>query len=165
MDVLDDKALRKKVQSVVEVQRQVYKEVLDKVQANGVKRRVAASRGNLPICSVGEYVLVACMRHSGSTLKLMMTWTKSWRVAVAPGPHAYGVQEIVSGKVRDIDVARMRFLRGRRFRDTAELKKVFQHAFTQEEFEMAAIVDMANAENGSGFEVEEEWVGFDKENT
>ena len=30
---------------------------------------------------------------------------------------------------------------------------------------MAAIVDMANAENGSGFEVEEEWVGFDKENT
>ena len=45
MDVLDDKALRKKVQSVVEVQRQVYKEVLDKVQANGVKRRVAANRG------------------------------------------------------------------------------------------------------------------------
>ena len=45
VDVLDDKALRKKVQSVVEVQRQVYKEVLDKVQANGVKRRVAANRG------------------------------------------------------------------------------------------------------------------------
>ena len=28
---------------------------------------------------------------------------------------------------------------------------------------MAAIVDMANAENGSRFEVEVEWVGFDKE--
>ena len=42
MDVLDDKALRKKVQSVVEVQRQVYKEVLDKVQANGVKRRAVS---------------------------------------------------------------------------------------------------------------------------
>ena len=105
------------------------------------------------------------MRHSGSTLKLMMTWTESWRVAVAPGPHAYGVQEIVSGKVRDIDVARMRFLSGRRFRDTAELKKVFQHAFTQGEFEMAAIVDMANAENGSGFEVDVEWVGFDRKDS
>ena len=41
---------------------------------------------------------------------------------------------------------------------TAELREVFQHAFMQGEFEMAAIVDMANAENGSGFEVEVEWV-------
>ena len=28
---------------------------------------------------------------------------------------------------------------------------------------MAAIVDISNTENGSGFEVEVEWVGFDKE--
>ena len=46
---------------------------------------------------------------------------------------------------------------------TAELKEVFQHAFTQGEFDMAAIVDMLNAENGSGFEVEVAWVGFDQE--
>ena len=39
---------------------------------------------------------------------------------------------------------------------TAELKEVCQHAFTQGEFEMAAIVDMVNAENGSGFEAEVE---------
>ena len=30
-------------------------------------------------------------------------------------------------------------------------------------FEMAAIVDMANADNGYGFEVKVEWVGFAKE--
>ena len=30
---------------------------------------------------------------------------------------------------------------------------------------MAAIVDMANAENGSRFEVEVEWVGLEKEDT
>ena len=41
---------------------------------------------------------------------------------------------------------------------TAELKEVFQHAFTQGGFEMAAIVDIANVENGSGLEVEVEWV-------
>ena len=28
---------------------------------------------------------------------------------------------------------------------------------------MAAIVDISNTENGSGFEVEVEWVGLDKE--
>ena len=59
----------------------------------------------------------------------------------------------------------MRFYADAALANTAELKEVFRHALTQGEFEMAAIVDMANAENGSGFEVEEEWVGFDKENT
>ena len=46
---------------------------------------------------------------------------------------------------------------------TAELKDFFQHAFTQGEFEMAAIVDLAEAESGPDYEVEVEWVGFDKE--
>ena len=54
--VPDDKALRK-VQSVVEVQSRLHK-VLDKVQANHGVQREAASPGNLPNFSVGEYVLV-----------------------------------------------------------------------------------------------------------
>ena len=48
---------------------------------------------------------------------------------------------------------------------TAEPKEVLQHAFTHGGFEMAAAVDMANAENGSRFEVEVEWVGLEKEDT
>ena len=40
---------------------------------------------------------------------------------------------------------------------------MFQHAFTQGEFEMAAIVDMSPAEDGPGFDVEVEWVGFGQE--
>ena len=86
---------------------------------------------------------------------------------VAQRPHVYGVQNIVSGEVREVHVARMRFYVGAALTITAELKEVFQHAFTLSEFEMAAIVHMANemtnAENGSGFEAEVEWVGFDKE--
>ena len=46
---------------------------------------------------------------------------------------------------------------------TAELEGVFQHAFTQGDVEMAAIVDIANEETVSGFEVGVEWVRFDKE--
>ena len=66
VDELDDKALRKKVQSVAEVQGH-HKDVLDKVQANRGKQRAAASGGNLPNFVVGEYVLVARVRRSGST--------------------------------------------------------------------------------------------------
>ena len=108
MDVLNDKALREKVQSVVEVQSQLHNEVLDKVQATRGKQRVAARRGNLPNFAVGEYVLVARVRRSGSTPKLLMTWTGPWCVVVFERPHVYGVQNIVSGEVRDVHVARMR---------------------------------------------------------
>ena len=92
-----------------------------------------------------------------------MTWTGPWCVVVFERPHVYGVQNIVSGEVRDVHVARMRFYADAALAIIAELKEVLQHAFTQGEFEMAVIVEMANAENRSGFEVEVEWVGFDKE--
>ena len=52
MDVLDEKAFRAKVQSVVAAQSQLRKEVLDKVQANRGKQRAAASRGSLPFFSL-----------------------------------------------------------------------------------------------------------------
>ena len=99
MVVFDDKAIRKKVHTVVEVQSQLHEEILDKVQANRGKQRVAASRGNLMNVTVGEYVLVARVRRSGSTPKLLMTWTGLWCVVVAQRPHVYDVQNIVSGEV------------------------------------------------------------------
>ena len=73
VDVLDDKALRKKVQSLVQVQIQLHKEVLDKVQAKRGKQRAAASRGHVPNFSFGEYVLVVRVRRSGLTPKYLMT--------------------------------------------------------------------------------------------
>ena len=109
VDVLDDKAFRKKVQSAVEVQSQLHKEVWDKTQANHGKQRAAANRGNLPNFAVGEYVLVVRLRRSGSTPKLFMTWTGPWRVMVPQRPQVYGVYNIVSGEVQDVHVARMRF--------------------------------------------------------
>ena len=109
MDVLDEKALRAKVQNVVAPQSQLHKEVLDMVQANRGKQRAAASRGNLTNFVVGDYVLVAWVQGGGSTLNLLMAWTEPWRVVVAQRLHVYGVQNIVSGEVRDVHLARMRF--------------------------------------------------------
>ena len=39
---------------------------------------------------------------------------------------------------------------------------MFQHAFRQGEFEMAGIVDVSKAEEGHGFDVKMNWVGFDE---
>ena len=163
VDVLDEKSLRLNVQHVAEAQRHLHKGVLDKVQASRSKHRASARVGSLPDFVVGDYVLVARVRRRGSTPKLLMTWTGPWRIVAAERLHVYGVQNIVSGEVRDVHVARLRFYADAALEITAELKEVFQHAFTQGEFEMAAIVDMSVAEDGPGFDVEVEWVGFDKE--
>ena len=117
--MLDEKALRAKVQGVVAAQSQLHK-ILDNVQANRGKKRVAAGRGSLPGGFVGDYVLVARVRRSGSTPKLLMTWTGPWRVVVAQRSHEYGVQNIVSGEVRDVHVARMRFYADAALEITAE---------------------------------------------
>ena len=69
----------------------------------------------------------------------------------------------MSGEVRDVHVARLRFYADSALTVNADLKDVFQHAFTQGEFEMAAIVDLAEAEDDPGYVVEVEWVGFGKE--
>lgn len=72
------------------------------------------------------------------------------------------MQKIVSGGVRNVHVPRMQSCTDA-LAITAEYKKVFPHAFPQEEFEMAAIVDIYG-ERGETVEVK--WVGFDKkENT
>ena len=89
--MLDARALRQHLQGVVEAQSQLHKEVLDKVQANPGKQRVAASRGSKPNFTVGDYVLVARIRRSGSTPKPLMTWTGPWRVVVADRQHVYRV--------------------------------------------------------------------------
>ena len=42
------------------------------------------------------------------------------------------------------------------------LREVFQHIFTQGEFEMTGIVDISEAEEGQGFDVKVDWVGFER---
>ncbi|CAB1117174.1 unnamed protein product [Ectocarpus sp. CCAP 1310/34] len=69
-----------------------------------------------------------------------MTWTGPWRIVAAVRPHVCGVQNIVWGEDRDVHVARLRFYADASLEITAGSKDVFKHAFTQEEFEMAAIV-------------------------
>ena len=70
---------------MVEAQSQLQSEILGKVQVNRGER-VVASRGSLPNFAVGEYVLVARVRRSGSTPKLLIPWTGPWRMVVPQRP-------------------------------------------------------------------------------
>ena len=162
MDALDEEALPRKVVNVVEVQQRLHKVVEEWVKKNRDRQRQAASRGQLPNCAVGDYVMVAWVRRSGSTPNLVSTWTGPWRIVTADKVHVYGVQNIVTSKVKDVDVVRLRFYADKDLEMTAALKEVFQQAFTQGEFVMARIVDISEAEEGQGFYVKVDWVGLDE---
>ena len=45
---------------------------------------------------------------------------------------------------------------------TAALMEVFRHASKQGEFEITGIVDISEADDGHGFDVKVDWVGFDE---
>ena len=92
--------------------------------------------------------MVARVRRPGSTPKFVSTWTGPWRIVTADKVHVYGVQNIVTGEVKDVHVVRLRFYADKDLEMTAALKEVVQHAFTQGEFEMAGIVDILEAKDG-----------------
>ncbi|CAM9914211.1 unnamed protein product [Ectocarpus sp. 13 AM-2016] len=151
--VLDEMVLRLKVQHVVEAQRHLQKEVLDKVQGSRSQHRAYARVGSVPEIVEGDYVLMAGVRRRGFTPKILITWRGPWRVVAAERPQVYGVQNIVSGEVRNVHVARLRFDADAALEITAELKETFQHAFAQDR-------GYVGGEDGPGFDVEVEWVRF-----
>ena len=65
MGVLYAEALAQHVQHVVEAQTALCKEVLDKVDIKLATRCKVASRRQLPLLTVGDYVLVARVRQMG----------------------------------------------------------------------------------------------------
>ena len=153
VDALDEEALRREVANVVKAQQRLHKVVEERMKGNRERQRQAASRGQLPNFAMGDYVMVARARRPGSTPKLVSTWTGPWRNVTADKVHVYGIQNILMDEVKDVHVIRLRFYPDKDLEMTATLKEVFQHAFTQGEFEMAGIVDISEAEDGQGFDV------------
>ena len=106
--------------------------------------------------------MVARVRRPGSTPKLVSTWRGPWRVITADKICVYGVQNLITGEVKDVHVVRLLFYEDKYLEMTVALKEVFQHAFTESEFETAEIVDISEAEDGQGFNVKVDWVSFDE---
>ena len=85
---------------------------------------LAQDQAVLPKFAAGDFVLYARVRRQGVTPKLMSTWTGPWRVVAADHAHVYSVQNIVSGKVHQAHVARLRFYADSHLNITADFKDV-----------------------------------------
>ena len=130
MDALDEEALRRNVSNVVEAQQRLYMGVEDRVKKNREIQKQAASRGQLPNFAVGDYVIVARARRSGSTPKLMSTCTGRWRIVTADKVHVYGVQNTLTDEVEHVHVVRLRFYADKDLEMTAGLKEVSKCFYT-----------------------------------
>ena len=67
----------------------------------------------------------------------MATWTGPWRVFGAHHKHVFEIQNIVTGRVQTAHVARLRFYADSQLNVAADVKDVFQHAYSQGQFQMA----------------------------
>ena len=83
----------------------------------------------------------------------MSTWTGPWRVVTADKVHVNSVQNIVTGKVKDVHVVRHGFYADKDLDMTAALKQLSPHTLVQVEFEMARIVDISEVKDGQDFDV------------
>ena len=90
--------------NVVKAQQGLHKVVEERVKKNLVRQRKPASKVQLPNFAVGDYVMGARVRRSGSTPKVVSTWRSPWRTVTADKVHVYGVQNIVTGEVKDVHV-------------------------------------------------------------
>ena len=73
--------------------------------------------------------MVAKVRRPGSTPKLVSPWTGPYQIVMADKVHVYGDQNIVTGEVKNMHVARLRFYADKELEMTAAVKEVLQHAF------------------------------------
>ena len=163
VDVMDADSLRAKVQGVVEEQVRFCRDVQQAVVVSREnKRRRARGQAVLPKFAVGDFVLYVRVRRQGVTPKLLSTWTGPWRVVAADHAHVYSVQNIVSGKVHQAHVARLRFCADSQLQVTADLKDVFQHSYAQGEYRINALVRVAADDRGDVI-VLVDWDGFEAE--
>ena len=88
----------------------IHKQVTLDVQAVRAGSRRRESKGVLPNFAVGDYVLMVRVRPlSGAMPNFLSTWTESCRANNASSPQVYLVQDIVSGKVTNTHVTRLKF--------------------------------------------------------
>ena len=118
----------------------MHKHVAHRVQAVRAASRRLESKGVLPNFAVGDCVLMARVRPPGKTSNMMSTRTGPWRVTNASSPHVYQVQDIVSGKVTNAHVVRLKFCKNSSIGTAAYVQEAFQYLFNQGEFHIEALL-------------------------
>ena len=124
----------------MDTQEELLAGVLQHLNADRRHRRARGSRGKTPPhFTVGDYVLVARVSGQGKHRKLMSTWTGPWRVAKDDKEHVYAAQHLVTGELRNVHAARMRFFVDDQLEITGELLNAFQQLENQGEYHIRNI--------------------------
>ena len=129
-------------------------------------RRHHRARGcrdkTLPHFTVGDYVLLAEVSTQGKHCKLISTWTGPWRFANDDKERAYAVQHLVTGELRDVHVARMRFYADDQIEITGELPTIYQQLENQGEYHIRGISASMRAASGDECVVKVAWEGLEE---
>ena len=98
----------------------------------------------------------------GKHRKLMSTWTGPWRVANDDKEHVYALKHLVTAKLRDVHLARMRFYVVDKLEITDELLSVFQQLENQGEYHIWSISAIKRASSGDECVVKVAWGGLEE---
>ena len=125
--LIDETRLHQLVVPQVDTQEELLARVQQRVGTDRRHQRARGSRGKtLPHFTVGDYVLLAEVSTQGKHCKLISTWTGPWRFANDDKERAYAVQHLVTGELRDVHVARMRFYADDQIEITGEPPTIYQ---------------------------------------
>ena len=165
VDSLAPESVLVKMRDLMGAQEKGREEVLGLARKNRARMRGNESKEGLPDFEVENYVLVARVRQPGITPKIVKTWTGPWRVVSKTGQHVYGVEDIVTGRSREVHIERMRPHANASLNVTAELKEVFNNLKSRGEFDMERIEAVDLAADSEEYAVKVKWVGLDEERT
>ena len=102
------------------------------------------------------------MSKQDKNRKLMSTWSGPWRVANDDQDHVYVVQPLVTGELRKVHVARMRFYDDDQLKTTGEVLKVCQQLENQADYQIRGISAIKRAASGDEFVVKVAWEGLEE---
>ena len=137
---------------------------MKRVREQRERVRELTGRGHLPVFEVGHYVLVARVRKPSRVPKLVQTWTGQWRVVPGGLEHVRAVEDIVTGKIKEVHMVRMRPYAVSSLAVGAEVREVFEMTKHHEEFGSADVMSVVkDPVRMGGYRVQIAWVSLESE--
>ena len=151
------KQMQKLVVSLVDTKDELLAGVLERVDAYHRHHRARGSCGKtLPHFTVDDYVIVARVSRYGKHRKLVGTWGPR-RVANDDKKYGYAVQHLVTGELRDVHVATMRFTLMSSSRSLARSLRCSSNWNTRASITSGAISAIKRAASRNKFVDKEAW--------
>jgi hypothetical protein len=122
------------------------------------RRRGRKKQPPLPNFEVGDFVLKATVADVGRS-KLQVVWKGPMRIVRTKSPWVFEVEDLVTKKLSEIHVSRLRFYADKMLNVTEDL--LSQVAHSQEGHEVEKFLAVRHAESAARFDVRIKWRGLE----